>query len=361
MLGVTSTNVPLSPATFWPFAAANRQNVIATRARPRPGRGRAKPREGSEPRRADEGERVDIDRLCRRDIHIRHLTGQRRASSVCPFFSSSPLLVPSSASPYKKRSRDAGGRVALRATAERHSLLFPLFYIACRMSTSHEKRRDGLFRNFDASRWIFISAYSELHALRRHLSGASSRTPHPLAVPRLNLVVPRGRPHLFRTSMFGASALSAAPKVHGLPLSKATRKSRVPAARSTGTCALSVSHARALRASASRVPRSSARHLSGGRASPRGPGASLVRRVRANKYPPMTVAKKAFPAITPSHASASPPPHPDAGLRVRAMAAEEKSRIGLCGLAVMGQVRPSPPRDAPFGSVERVSPPIVII
>ena len=207
----------------------------------------------------------------------------------------------------------------------------------------------------------YFRLYSELHALRRHLPGASSRTPHPLAVPRLKLVVPRGRPHLSRTSMFGASALSAAPKVHGLPLSKATRKSRVPAARSTGTCALSVSHARALRASASRVPRSSARRLSGGRASPRGPGASLARRVRANKYPPMAVAKKAFPAITPSHASASPPPHPDAGLRVRAMAAEEKSRIGLCGLAVMGQVRPSPPRDAPFGSVERVSPPIVII
>ena len=108
----------------------------------------------------------------------------------------------------------------------------------------------GLFRNFDASRDISISAlYSELHAFRRHLPGASSRTPHPLAVPRLKLVVPRGRPRLSRTSMFGAAALSAAPKVHGLPLSKATRKSRVPAARSTGTCALSVSHARALRAS----------------------------------------------------------------------------------------------------------------
>jgi len=196
--------------------------------------------------------------------------------------------------------------------------------------------------------YFHFRLYSELHAFRRHLPGASSRTPHPLAVPRLKLVVPRGRPRLSRTSMFGAAALSAAPKVHGLPLSKATRKSRVPAARSTGTCALSVSHARALRASASRVPRSSARHLSGGRASPRGPGASLVRRVRANKYPPMAVAKKAaFPAITPSHASASPPPHPDAGLRVRAMAAEEKSRIGLCGLAVMGQVRPSPQRRRP--------------
>ena len=260
------------------------------------------------------------------------------------------------------RSRDAGGKVARYARPPNDTVcFFRFFYIAFRMSTSHEKRRDGLFRNFDASRWIFISAYSELHALRRHLPGASSRTPHPLAVPRLKLVVPRGRPHLSRTSMFGASALSAAPKVHGLPLSKATRKSRVPAARSTGTCALSVSHARALRASASRVPRSSARRLAGGRASPRGPGASLARRVRANKYPPMAVAKKAFPAITPSHASASPPPHPDAGLRVRAMAAEEKSRIGLCGLAVMGQVRPSPPRDAPFGSAERVSPPIVII
>jgi hypothetical protein len=36
-----------------------------------------------------------------------------------------------------------GSRV--RATAERHSLLFPLFYIAFRMSTSHEKRRDAFF------------------------------------------------------------------------------------------------------------------------------------------------------------------------------------------------------------------------
>jgi hypothetical protein len=140
-LGVTSTNVPLSPATFWPFAAANRQNAIATRARPRPGRGRAKPREGSEPRRADEGERADIDRLCRRDIHITHLTGQRRASSVCPFFSSSPLfVVPSSASPFCVRAMQVEGS-RVRATAERHSLLFPLFYIAFRMSTSHEKRR----------------------------------------------------------------------------------------------------------------------------------------------------------------------------------------------------------------------------
>ena len=123
--------------------------------------------------------------------------------------------------------------------------------------------------------YFHFRLYSELHAFRRHLPGASSRTPHPLAVPRLKLVVPRGRPRLSRTSMFGAAALSAAPKVHGLPLSKATRKSRVPAARSTGTCALSVSHARALRASASRVPRSSARRLLGGRASPRGPPARL--------------------------------------------------------------------------------------
>ena len=57
-LGVTSTNVPPSPATFWPFAAANRQNAIATRARPRPGRGGATPREGPEPPRADEAERA---------------------------------------------------------------------------------------------------------------------------------------------------------------------------------------------------------------------------------------------------------------------------------------------------------------
>jgi hypothetical protein len=41
-----------------------------------------------------------------------------------------------------------------------------------------------------------------------------------------------------------------------------------------------------------------------------------------------------------------PPPLRAPGLRVDAMAVEEKSRIGLVGLAVMGQVRGGTARDA---------------
>ena len=52
-------------------------------------------------------------------------------------------------------------------------------------------------------------------------------------------------------------------------------------------------------------------------------------------------------------------PHP-AGLRVNAMADEEKSRIGLCGLAVMGQVRRrprTPTRPNPAGPIARHTTP----
>lgn len=144
---------------------------------------------------------------------------------------------------------------------------------------------------------------------RRHLPGASSRTPHPLAVPRLKLVVPRGRTHLSRTSMFGASALSAAPKVHGLPLSKATRKSRVPAARSTGTCALL--RFRRANATRDRVARRAFFRdvVCQAVERPHATQARLLSVASAKKYPPMLVAKS-DPAITPSHASASPPPPP---------------------------------------------------
>ena len=93
------------------------------------------------------------------------------------------------------------------------------------------------------------------------------------------------------------------------------------------------------------------RRLSGGRASPRDSGASLVRRVGEKISPDVSHKKQSRDhAVSRLRPSASPP---DAGLRVRAMAAEDKSRIGLCGLAVMGQVRLSPPHDAPFGSAER--------
>lgn len=144
--------------------------------------------------------------------------------------------------------------------------------------------------------------------------------------------------------MFGASALSAAPKVHGLPLSKATRKSRVPAARSTGTCALL--RFRRANATRDRVARRAFFRdvVCQAVERPHATQARLLSVASAKKYPPMLVAKS-DPAITPSHASAPPPPPPDAGLRVRAMAAEDKSRIGLCGLAVMGQVRLSPPHE----------------
>jgi len=93
------------------------------------------------------------------------------------------------------------------------------------------------------------------------------------------------------------------------------------------------------------------RRLSGGRASPRDSGASLVRRVGEKISPDVSHKKQSRDhAVSRLRPPASPP---DAGLRVRAMAAEDKSRIGLCGLAVMGQVRLSPPHDAPFGSAER--------
>lgn len=148
-LGVTSTNVPPSPATFWPFAAANRQNAIATRARPRPGRGGATPREGPEPPRADEIERADIYRLCRRDIHFRHLTSQRRASSVCPFFLPMSMSgVSSSHSQLRKREKEkrrkAGSDAAARRPErQRASCLFVTHLFP--MSTSHMKIRSVLF------------------------------------------------------------------------------------------------------------------------------------------------------------------------------------------------------------------------
>ena len=57
--------------------------------------------------------------------------------------------------------------------------------------------------------------------------------------------------------------------------------------------------------------------------------------------------KKHFPQSRRSRLASPPLPPNAAGLRVRAMAAEDKSRIGLCGLAVMGQVRPSQPPRSP--------------
>ena len=346
-LGVTSTNVPPSPATFWPFAAANRQNAIATRARPRPGRGGATPREGPEPPRADEAERTDIYRLCRRDIHFRHLTGQRRASSVCPFFLPCRCqvcrLLTASFGNAKRKNGEGRKRRSCAQTGTTEGVLFVCHSLVSYEHRSHENSF-CTFSFFETSTLrgdISFPLASLSH--RRHLPGASSRTPHPLAVPRLKLVVPRGRTHPSRTSMFGASALSAAPKVHGLPLSKATRKSRVPAARSTGTCALL--RFRRANATRDRVARRAFFRdvVCQAVERPHATQARLLSVASAKKYPPMCRKKRSRDhAVSRLRLPASPP---DAGLRVRAMAAEDKSRIGLCGLAVMGQVRLSPPHE----------------
>ena len=57
------------------------------------------------------------------------------------------------------------------------------------------------------------------------------------------------------------------------------------------------------------------------------------------KYPPIAVCEKQTSEIPDRpFANLTPPVPKPIGLRVRAMATDEKSRIGLCGLAVMGQV-----------------------
>ena len=190
-LGVTSTNVPPSPATFWPFDAANRQNAIATRARPRPGRGGATPREGPEPPRADEAERADISRLCRRDIHFRHLTGQRRASSVCPFF----LLIMSlfgvvfTASFGNAKRKNGGRPEATRCAQTTEGVFVCLSLFPHRVSYERQSHENSFctFSFFETStlrgRRRIFRFHSHRIPTRRHLPGASSRTPHPLAVP----------------------------------------------------------------------------------------------------------------------------------------------------------------------------------
>jgi len=362
-LGVTSTNVPPSPATFWPFAAANRQNAIATRARPRPGRGGATPREGPEPPRADEAERADISRLCRRDIHFRHLTGQRRASSVCPFFLLMSLFGVVFTASFGNAKRKNGGRRKRRAARRRQrAFLFVchFFHIAFRMSVSHMKIRSVLcpfskLRRFDlrgrrTGGGYFVSTRiafppdgtcpARLHERRtRSPFQAQARRPSRSNAPLSNFYVRRlsalGCAQSPRTAPFQGYSEVSRPRrqVH-----RYVRPSPFPARERSP---------RSLRASRV-LPR---RRLSGGRASPRDSGASLVRRVGEKISPDVSHQKQSRDhAVSRLRPPASPP---DAGLRVRAMAAEDKSRIGLCGLAVMGQVRLSPPHDAPFGSAER--------
>ena len=243
------------------------------------------------------------------------------ARRVSARFSSSSCrcLVSSSqpASETRKGKTAAGGSDALLADRRTTQGVFVcLSLFPHRVSYERQSHENFvlyfvLFRNFDASRTeeedisFPLASHSHPTALARRVFTNAA----PARRSRLKLVVPRGRTHLSRTSMFGASALSAAPKVHGLPLSKATRKSRVPAARSTGTCAL----LRFRRANAPRdrfarraffrdvvcqaVERSHATQ------------ARLLSVASAKKYPPMFVTKS-NPAITPSHASAPPPPPP---------------------------------------------------
>ncbi len=358
-LGVTSTNVPPSPATFWPFAAANRQNAIATRARPRPGRGGATPREGPEPPRADEAERADISRLCRRDIHFRHLTGQRRASSVCPFF----LLIMSlfgvvfTASFGNAKRKNGGRPEATRCAQTTEGVFVCLSLFPHRVSYERQSHENSFctftfskLRRFEDGGGYFVSTRiafppdgtcpARLHERRtRSPFQAQARRPSRSNASLSNFYVRRlsalGCAQSPRTAPFQGYSEVSRPRrqVH-----RYVRPSPFPARERSP---------RSRRASRV-LPR---RRLSGGRASPRDSGASLVRRVGEKISPDVSHKKQSRDhAVSRLRPPASPP---DAGLRVRAMAAEDKSRIGLCGLAVMGQVRLSPPHDAPFGSAER--------
>jgi hypothetical protein len=111
-----------------------------------------------------------------------------------------------------------------------------------------------------------------------------------------------------RTSMFGAATLSAVPQVHGLPLSKANRRSRVSAARSTGAC-FTRHPRRNSQPRSHRVSRDSVRRRRDEAECPRSPRALRVHHFRANKYPPNAV-RKALPAITLIFIS----PHPSSRL-----------------------------------------------
>ena len=247
--------------------------------------------------------------LCRRDIPSD--TSRRNAARQCLPFSSPcrcqvcRLLTTAS----ETRKRKNGGRPnmddALPREPERQraSCLFVTHLFP--MSTSRGAvLYFFLFRSFDASRGYFVSVAPH----RRHLPGASSRTPHPLAVPGLRLVVPRGRTHLSRTSMFGASADSGCARPRTAPFQGLL--SRVPAASSPPVRAPgSVSGARTLPAIASRVARSSATSSVGGESrSPRDSGASLVRRVSEKISPDVSRKKRSASPVSRLRPPASPPP-----------------------------------------------------
>ena len=233
------------------------------------------------------------------------------------FSSSCRCLVSSSqpASETRKGKTAAGGSDALRADRRTTEGVFVCLSLFPHRVSYERQSHENSFCTFP-----FFET-STLRGRRRIFRFHSHRIPPtalarrvftnaaPARRSRLKLVVPRGRTHLSRTSMFGASALSAAPKVHGLPLSKATRKSRVPAARSTGTCAL-------LRFRRANAPRDRFARRAFFRdvvcqavERPHATQARLLSVASAKKYPPMLVTKS-NPAITPSHASAPPPPPP---------------------------------------------------
>ena len=221
--------------------------------------------------------------------------------------------------------------------------LFRFFTFSLRVSYERQSRKSlRSFRNSDASRDISVLTASRWHstALARRVftnvaparrSRTQARRPSRSNAPLSNFYVRRlsalGCAQSPRTAPFQGYSEVSRPRrqVHRyVRPSPFPARERYPQSRR-----------------ASRVlPR---RRLSGGRASPRDSGASLVRRVGEKISPDVSRKKRSRDhAVSRLRLPASPP---DAGLRVRAMAAEDKSRIGLCGLAVMGQVRLSPPHE----------------
>ena len=273
------------------------------------------------------------------------------------FSSSCRALVSSSrAASETRQGKKNGGRPEATRCAQTdrttEGVSFRLSLFPHRVSYEHQSfvLYFFLFRNFDASRGYFVSTRvafppdgtcpARLHERRtRSPFQAQARRPSRSNASLSNFYVRRlsalGCAQSPRTAPFQGYSEVSRPRrqVH-----RYVRPSPFPARERSP---------RSLRASRV-LPR---RRLSGGRASPRDSGASLVRRVGEKISPDVSHKKQSRDhAVSRLRPPASPP---DAGLRVRAMAAEDKSRIGLCGLAVMGQVRLSPPHDAPFGSAER--------
>ena len=144
---------------------------------------------------------------------------------------------------------------------------------------------------------------------RRHLPGASSRTPHPLAVPgssSSSLEVERTSLELLCSA---PQRSRLRPKSTDCPFPRLLGSLASPPPGPPVRAPFSVSGARTLPAIASRVARSSATSsLSGGRASPRDSGASLVRRVGEKISPDVSHKKQSRDhAVSRLRLPASPP------------------------------------------------------